>query len=391
MRILFLDQFSELGGGQRCLADLLPAALARDWSVTVALPGEGPFADLLRKLDVAIEFLPCGPYTSGRKTIRDAVRFAFDMRAQVQAIRHQIARHHVDLVYVNGPRLLPAAGIASGPLPVIFHSHSYLSKGYAVSLAGRQLRRPNLHVIASSRFTAQPLLRHIDPERLTVIYNGTMGIPFKQRVFPTGRRWRIGVIGRIAPEKGQMEFVCAARILEAGAFPAEYFVHGASMFAPPTYFESLRAASAGLPIQFTGWHDAVGPLLSDLDLLVVPSPSHESTTRVALEAFSAGTPVIAFASGGIPEVIRDGETGILVEPPTPEALAAAIRNAARQSRTLESIAIAARRKWEQEYTLDRYQAQVIGAIEAASGRGMSTRNSSAAHNTSTPAISKTGP
>jgi len=391
MRILFLDQFSELGGGQRCLADLIPAVLARNWSATVALPGEGPFADLLRRLDVAVEFLPCGPYTSGRKTIRDAVRFALDMRAQVQLIRHWIGRHRVDLVYVNGPRLLPAAGIASGTLPVIFHSHSYLSKGYAVSLTGRQLRKPNLHVIASSRFTAEPLLRYVDPKRITIIYNGTTGIPFERRVFPPGRRWRIGVIGRIAPEKGQMEFVRAARILETGAFPAEYFVHGASMFAPPAYFESLRAASAGLPIQFTGWHDAVGPLLSDLDLLIVPSSSHESTTRVVLEAFSAGTPVIAFATGGIPEVIRDGETGILVEPPAPEALAAAIRNATRQPQTLESIAIAARRKWEEEYTVARYQAQVIGAIEAAAGRGMSTRNSSAAHNTSSPAISKTGP
>jgi glycosyltransferase involved in cell wall biosynthesis len=391
MRILFLDQFSELGGAQRCLADLISAVLDRGWSVTLALPGEGPFADLLSKLDIAVEFLPCGPYTSGRKTIRDAVRFAFDMRAQVQSIRHLIATHRVDLVYVNGPRFLPAAGIASGALPVIFHLHSYLSNWYAASLAGRQLRKPNLHVIASSHFTTKPLLRYIDSNRLTTIYNGTSGIQFKQRVFRIDQRWRIGVIGRIAPEKGQMEFVRAARILETGGLPAEYFVHGASMFAPPAYFESLRAASAGLPIQFTGWHDAVGPLLSELDLLIVPSPSHESTTRVVLEGFSAGTPVIAFATGGIPEVIRNGETGILVEPATPEALAAAIRNATRQPRILESIAIAARRKWEEEYTVARYQAQVIGAIEAAAGRGISTRNSSAAHNTSTPAISKTGP
>jgi glycosyltransferase involved in cell wall biosynthesis len=391
MRILFLDQFSEMGGAQRCLADLIPAVLDRNWSVTVALPGEGPFADVLRKLDVGVEFLPCGPYTSGRKTFRDAVRFAFDTRAQVQSIRHWIARHGVDLVYVNGPRLLPAAGIASGTLPVIFHSHSYLSKGYAVSLAGRQLRKPNLHVIASSRFTAQPLLRYIDPKHITIIYNGISGFPFEQRNFLTGRRWRIGVIGRIAPEKGQMEFVRAARILETAAFPAEYFVHGVPMFSRPEYFDSLRAASAGLPIEFTGWHDAVGPLLRELDLLIVPSPSHESTTRVVLEAFSAGTPAIAFATGGIPEVIRNGETGILVEPTTPEALADAIRKAALEPQTLSSIAVAARRAWEEEYTVARYQGQVIGAIEAAAGRGMSTRNSSAADNTSTPAISKTGP
>jgi glycosyltransferase involved in cell wall biosynthesis len=389
MRILFLDQFSEMGGAQRCLADLIPAALDRNWSVTVALPGEGPLTQLLRKWPIVIEFLPCGPYTPGRKTVGDVFRFAFDSLRQAQVISQLIAKHRPDLIYVNGPRLLPAAGRASGTLPLLFHSHSYLSKWYAVALAGRQLRKPNHYLVASSRFVAQPLLRYIDPARVRIIYNGTPEIPFQERVFPPGGPWRIGVIGRIAQEKGQLEFVQAVRLLESAGMTAEYFVHGASMFSSPAYMESVRAASVGLPIGFTGWHESVGPLLKELDLLVVPSPSHESTTRVVLEAYSAGTPVIAFATGGIPEIIADGETGMLVTPATPEALAAAIQVATRQPLVLASMARAARRKWEEEYTVSRYQAQVLGAIEEA-GRPINNRNSSAASNTTPAAISNTG-
>jgi hypothetical protein len=104
MRILFLDQFSEMGGAQRCLADLIPAVLDRNWSVTVALPGEGPFAQLLRKWPVAVEFLPCGPYTPGRKTVGDVFRFASDARGQAQVVSQLIAKHRPNLIYVNGPR-----------------------------------------------------------------------------------------------------------------------------------------------------------------------------------------------------------------------------------------------------------------------------------------------
>jgi glycosyltransferase involved in cell wall biosynthesis len=152
----------------------------------------------------------------------------------------------------------------------------------------------------------------------------------------------------------------------------------------------VRAASVGLPIHFTGWHESVGAILDELDLLVVPSPSHESTTRVVLEAFSAGTPVIAFATGGIPEVIHDGKTGILVKPVTPAALAAAILAATRQPELLTSIATEGRRAWEEQYTLARYQSQVVEAIEAA-GRRMNSQNSNAATSTTAAAHSNTGP
>ena len=72
MNVLFLDQFSELGGAQRCLLDLLPEILERGWSATAALPGAGPLVGLLRDWQVPVQQIPCGPYESGSKSFTDS-------------------------------------------------------------------------------------------------------------------------------------------------------------------------------------------------------------------------------------------------------------------------------------------------------------------------------
>ena len=104
------------------------------------------------------------------------------------------------MIYVNGPRLLPA--VPAGR-PVIFHCHSLLDKRYAVRLVLGSIRSTRATVIGACRFVLAPL-------RLAgahVVYNGVR--EFAPRV--PGDTFRIGMIGRIAPQKGQAEFVRAAR------------------------------------------------------------------------------------------------------------------------------------------------------------------------------------
>src|SRR5206468_10417372 len=125
----------------------------------------------------------------------------------------------------------------------------------------------------------------------------------------------------------QLEFVQAARMLPPDC---RFIVCGAPLFSNPAaarYFELVREAAAGLPVEFMGWRDDIGAVLSELDLLVAPSAPVEATTRVILEAYAAGVPVVASASGGIPEIVRDGQTGFLTPPGDPAKLAARIRAA----------------------------------------------------------------
>jgi glycosyltransferase involved in cell wall biosynthesis len=375
MRVLILDQFSELGGAQRCLLDLIPVLLDRRWDTRVLLPGEGPLAQALHDLGVPVQLVQCGPYTAGRKTLRDVVRFVGDYRAITKAVERQSA----DLIYVNGPRLLPAVARASRGTPLLFHAHSYLSKRYAVSLVGRALKKSGAAVIASSDFVGAPWLPYAD---FRTIYNGTPEIAFRPKPAPQDRRWRIGVIGRIAPEKGQLEFIRAAKELSFATF----HIYGAPLWSSRSYFETVHSAAVGIDVEFAGWSDSVATALHDLDLLVVPSPSHESTTRVILEAFSAGTPVIAFASGGIPEVLKHGTTGFLT---SASELAQQIREVVQQSDKLPDIVSAAREEWSKRFMLDRYCAEVIEAMECAARR-VNNGNRKAANRTTAAAVPKTG-
>jgi glycosyltransferase involved in cell wall biosynthesis len=353
MNILFLDQFSELGGAQRCLLDLLPEIEKRGWRASAALPGGGPLVESLRARHVDVHEIPCGPYRSGRKSLPDMVRFMRDLRSQVSVLRSL----NFDLLYVNGPRLLVAAAMAlDGRAPVLFHAHSRIPPGVLSWIAGWSIRRMDATVIACTSSVAPDVPR----AKLSVIANGTPDLGFRERCF---KRWRIGIIGRISPEKGQTEFLRAAAIL-APQFPEVRFVIcGAPILPAGNYFDTVRELAKGLPVELLGWREDVAPVLAELDLLAIPSTA-EGMPRVLLEAFSAGAPVVAFPVGGIPEMIADSETGFLVPEKTSGALADRIREIMLLGQApLRIIAANARREWERLYTVENYQKNITDLME----------------------------
>jgi glycosyltransferase involved in cell wall biosynthesis len=374
MNILCLDQFGELGGAQRCLLDLLPAMAGRGWIAHLAAPGNGQLAERAARCGATVDALLCGPYSAGRKTVADMAHFAAEAPRLAGEIRGLVRRYDADLIYVNGPRLLPAAalGITRGGgkrPPVLFHSHSLLD-GVSRRIAGRSLARLRASMVAVCRFVAGPLLPYSGDRGIRVVYNGVRGMAAAERTLAAGPEIRIGVIGRISPEKGQAEFLQAARILYAAAPQCRFAICGAPLFSNPEalrYCAALEALAEDLPVEFGGWTEDVEGMLATLDLLVVPSTAVDATPRVILEAFAAGVAVVAFRAGGIPEIVEHGVTGFLVEQRSPKALASAIRDLLREPDRLREAAANARVKARGEFSLERYQAEMVAAIEAALG------------------------
>ena len=364
MNILFLDQFSQMGGAQHGLLDTIEAARVRGWLAWAALPPGGPLVSQLASLDVTVAPVPCGPYRSGAKSLPDLFRFGGDLMRQVRLIKDLANRIGFDLIYVNGPRLLPAVALAArGRLPVLFHAHSHVEQAMARKLACWSIRRSGAAVAACSHSVMAQFRDCVVQSKQSVIPNGVRELPFRKRDFPRDGTWRIGVIGRISPEKGQAEFVRAAAILNGEFLAARFFLCGAPMFGDARYFDDVQRLARGLPIEFLGWREDIAAVLSDLDLVVVPSKL-EGMGRVAVEAYAAGVPVIAFAVGGIPEIVTDRETGFLVPDKTAQALAGCIREVLRANPAdLHRIAANARRAWETRYDTVIYQDRITQLVE----------------------------
>ena len=105
-------------------------------------------------------------------------------------------------------------------------------------------------------------------------------------------------------------------------------------------------------VLFLGIRDDVPQLLAASDVFVLSS-DYEGVPLTVLEAMAAGKPVVATAVGGVPELIEDGETGILVPPRNPEALAQGILRLAKDASLRQRMGKAARERAQERFDISR--------------------------------------
>lgn len=347
------------------LLELLPSFAARGWNPYVAVPNEhGNLLERVRELGYGTGSFQFGKYTKVRKTraelfpyLRDSCRLAKQFLAWIRTLA-------IDIVYVNGARVLPAASFAArrSSLPLVFHCHNRLHQRSAAYLAATSVRFAGAQVVGCCRYATDPLLSYVRTEFVHTVYNGVGSAIAAPREKHSAIK-RIGVIARIEEEKGQLEFVQAARILTCTRPELRFSIIGKPLFASDDYFERVRAAAAGLPIEFPGWMDNVADSLASLDLLVVPSSSLDASPRIILEALAAGVPVIAYAVGGIPELLKDMETGILVEERTSQALAEGITLALNMNpQKMRDLVQNGRRVWNEKHSPEAYGDSICQVI-----------------------------
>jgi glycosyltransferase involved in cell wall biosynthesis len=356
MKVLLVDQFGELGGAQRGMIEAAMGIVNRGGEVWAAMP-EGPAFDELSTIATEMVAIPCGPFHAQRKRGADHFRYLQQLPAQVSAIAR--LERSVDLVYVHGPRVAPAAALAKRARPLVYHAHSIVQQRSAASLLALALRKCDA-IIALSRFVlrwVQTLGAGPEPQ---LIYNGVSGFPWVPKA--RDEFTRIGILGRVAPEKGQLAFVRAARIASQIHPHLRFAVAGGPMFTSQDYYDAVRA-EAGPEVHFEPWSEDTSSFFQRIDILVVPSSPVDAGPRVVLEGFAAGVPVLGSNSGGNPELIEHGLTGLLLDSLEPAELAQAMVHAARQPDLLRAIALRGRARWQEFHTVARFQSDVCGALE----------------------------
>ncbi|MDE3195419.1 MAG: glycosyltransferase family 4 protein [Acidobacteriota bacterium] len=373
MRILFLDQFTSWGGAQFALRDVMLEARKRGWDPHLMAPGHGPLAAFCESAGIGFRDLALSSYANGYKTPADMARFALDLARSVRQVRSAVAEWRIDVIYANGPRVLPAC-LGMGR-PVLFHAHSYLEKTYARAIARACVSLTGAGVLAASRFAARPFAG-----RAITVYNGVPDCGWVPRRRPAGTA-KIGIIGRIAPEKGHLDFLEAAGRLSHR--DVTFHVFGAAQFSDPAYERRLREKARGARlesprVEFHGWTSDVATALHGLDILAVPSAPFEACPRIVIEALSAGTPVAAYPSGGIPEILTDRVTGLIAADRTSGDLARSIEQFLDCPGLMEQCSHQGRRAWEMRFGLERFRKEagdsIASFVEAPSRGAADKRN-----------------
>jgi glycosyltransferase involved in cell wall biosynthesis len=280
-----------------------------------------------------------------------------------------MARERIDILHAHMPRASgPAAVLARlARVPVVIsHEHGSALEGkIGRRVVDRLLVAPlSTRMLAVSEWDRRNIieLEHIPPERIEVLPNG---IPAPPETGPDARLELgvpdgvplIGAIGRLFVEKGYDDLIRAVALLRDRGRELRCVILGDGHYEPV-----LRALIAELGVEDQVWlvgrRSDVPDVIRALDVAVLCS-KREGSPLAMLEYMAGGAPIVATAVGGVPELIRDGESGLLVPPNDPGALAEGIDRLLGDRELARRLGEAGRVRQRAEYDLD----VVVGRLE----------------------------
>jgi glycosyltransferase involved in cell wall biosynthesis len=249
-----------------------------------------------------------------------------------------------------------------------------ISRGYPRRSLLRRVRRRAVaflsrgcvdEFIAVSEFVARRMseVDYISAEKIHVIYNTVDLARFAPATAPGSG---IACVCHMDESKGARVLLQSLVILKnRGQEPESRFVGEG-----PRLDEYRRfARDHGLRATFLGMRDDVPDILRGAMLTVVPSTWPEAFGLAAAESEAAGVPVIASRVGGLPEVVEDGVTGVLVPPGDSVALADAISSLLQDPQRCQAMGAAGRRRAEEHFDLSRTAAAIADIVIGSKGRG----------------------
>jgi len=378
-KLLFLDQFGSLGGGQRVLLQTLNSLDRAHYQAMVALGTHGDFRERLLNEGVPVVDLPLGHYHSGGKSLLDMVRFFFRSLYCALVLAGWVFRHRPNLLFANGPRTFICAAIAGCVTgrPVIWHLHNVLPKGVELSLVALFSRWVHA-IVVCSQAVAQPLLEkkaNLKP-KVRLIYNPVPDLNRTSAVAVDNLRQGfgvqpeeicIGIFGRVTPFKGQRRFVQAAKLVLQQCPTTRFFLIGspANDKIDHEYYNQLRLTAEQMGMQnslfFIEHQRDVEKYLAMMDVVVVASKGPEALPQTLIEAMSMGKAVIAPASGGVVEILEDGKTGMFAEAGEPDKLAATMAKLITDSDLRKSLGSTAQERISRCHSREKF-AEAIQSI-----------------------------
>ncbi len=354
MRILLVDTAREMRGGQRQVALLASGMLRAGADVRVAVRPESPLASRLAELGVPTVFVRPrfeGDPLAARALARVVDLYSIDLVNAQSSHDHTLAWFAASFATRAYKRVVTRR-VDFRPGGGWFNRRKYLrgaeryiaiSRAIADVLAGYGVEAWRIETIHSSVTPIEP----VPGARADVL--AELGWPRDT--------WLVGDVAALEDHKGHADLLDAFALVAAKHASSRLALIGDGALRAEL---EARAARLGLDerVRFLGHRTDIARLLSALDLFVMTSRQEGLCTSI-LDAMSAGVPVVATDAGGIPEIVRDGETGRLAPRQNPTAIAGKILDAAAGPDVSRVLAERARRMVQGEFGVEGMVQQTL--------------------------------
>jgi glycosyltransferase involved in cell wall biosynthesis len=357
MRILYVDQTGQMGGGELSLLDVIKHSAHQ---AEIVLFADGPFRHALEAINVPVHLLSLGKADAIRR--ESGLASILSGGPSLVALRKDLASlaRGFDVIYANSQKAFVISAFARHKgQTLIWHLRDMLTSDHFSSLTRKA-------AVLAGNFAASAIVMNSEAvrdcfvkaggkrEKTFVVYNGISPAPFEavqegdvdrlRSELGLENKFVVGVFGRLTPWKGQhIAIEALSRLPET-----HLLIVGEALFGEQAYSDDLRALARVLRVedrvQFLGFHQDISTLMKLTDVVVHSSTAPEPFGRVIVEAMLSNRPVIATRAGGVIEIIEDGKTGLLVEPSSVSELSTAIERLRTDAAFAEGLTIEAKRR-----------------------------------------------
>ena len=358
LKVIHLVEDLKTGGAERVIADTAMGLDRKKYEASVwCVTRGGETATELSEKGIEVKILGISSYRNPLNTLK--------LTRLLKAARPDIVHAHGYFASVIGRLAARKAGI-----PVILaHVHStYWEYRKRHIMIERKLSRFTHKIICCSK-AVENFVKNIEKitgNKTIVIYNGVdeerfsplKSTAFNRAEFGIDEKAPVaGTVSSLTPHKGH-EYLIQAASLVLGTLPSAKFL----IVGDGPLRQKLEDQAKNLNIHpaviFTGTRKDIPEMLSLMDVFVLPSHTREGLGIAIIEAMAAERPVVATDIGGIPEVVNDGETGLLVPPGVPEALSKAIIELLRNPKKAKEMGEKGRNQVKEKFTTKKMLSEI---------------------------------
>ncbi|SJZ46631.1 glycosyltransferase family 4 protein [Selenihalanaerobacter shriftii] len=366
LNILQINSAKVWGGGEVHLYQLCHGLAKRGHNVTVIGRKGSELVDRLSDLSIEVKELP--------------LRGAADIESIIK-IAAIIKNKDIDIIHLHMGRgywlgILAHKLVRQGKVVITRHILSSLGQNFV----HKWLYKSIDGFIAVSQAVKEILVNknEFDESEIQVIYNGVDIDEFnleiesglKQELEIKEDEFLIGTVGRLGIKKNQELLIKAAAILKESNPEIKYVIVGKDSSPKKSYEQKLHRLIREFKVEdrvvLLGFRENISKILADLDLLVIPS-KEESFGIIAVEGMAMEVPVIASGVGGLKEVIKDEETGILFAMDEVNELCESIIELIDNESKRDKLSKIGRREVERRFSVGRMLEETINLYHKLTG------------------------